>query len=177
MWFPSDRKADKQPALKEEKEKTLETMRKLSRLYTSEDSTADLKKLNKYLLRGVSTKKDVTYICRRAEPDLIEMDLDSESPKLPSDQWWRCAFLIEKGVPRVSVEVGFQVECIWNEEWLTTFRKHPRKKSCMLRNMKPTSKFFLCMPVRPHYRRRFYHFLLFLRYAQHLIMITIKVLI
>lgn len=80
-------------------------MRQLSLLYTAEDTTADPSKLTKYFLRGVSTKKDVTYICRRAEPDLIEMDLDAESPKPPGDQWWRLAYLMENGNPRISVEV------------------------------------------------------------------------
>lgn len=41
-----------------------------------------------FLLRGVVTPSDVTYVCQRAEPDLIEL---GEQPK-QLDQWWRLAY-------------------------------------------------------------------------------------
>ena len=39
----------------------------------------------RYLLRGVATSLDVTYVCKRSEPDLIDLG-DSDQPL---DQWWR----------------------------------------------------------------------------------------
>jgi hypothetical protein len=92
--------------LNEEKEKTLASMRKLSQLLTVESDEPNSPRLSKYYLRGVSVSKDVTYICRRAEPDLIEMDLDEEHSKDRDDQWWRCAYIIESGNPQVEVHVS-----------------------------------------------------------------------
>lgn len=99
-------------ALKEEKEKALASMRKLSQLYTSNDDNPDAVPLTKYFLRGVSTKKDVTYICRRAEPDLIEMDLDADAPKDLGDQWWKCAYVVDGGNARVEVVVSRCVDVV-----------------------------------------------------------------
>lgn len=45
---------------------------------------------HKYLLRGVSTTKDITYICTRKEENLIELEAEEYPP--PSDQWWRVAY-------------------------------------------------------------------------------------
>jgi hypothetical protein len=96
--------ADIDLALNEEKEKALETMRKLSKLYTSQSNNPDAPKLTKYTLRGVSTTKSTTYICRRAEPDLIDMDLDSDGPKEQGDQWWKINYATSGSNP-VTVEV------------------------------------------------------------------------
>lgn len=98
--------ANIQIALQEEKDRTLATMRKLSLLYTSSDESVGTTTLTKYFLRGVSTRKDITYICRRAEPDLIEMDLDSDAPKDHGDQWWKCAYVVEDDSAKVVVEVS-----------------------------------------------------------------------
>jgi hypothetical protein len=42
----------------------------------------------KYLLRGVATTNEITYICVREEADLIELE---ESP-VTRDQWWKLQF-------------------------------------------------------------------------------------
>jgi hypothetical protein len=44
------------------------------------------------------------YICKRAELDLIDMDLDSDSPKSDEDQWWRIHYAPVGSSP-VTVEV------------------------------------------------------------------------
>ncbi|TVY42972.1 hypothetical protein LSUB1_G001284 [Lachnellula subtilissima] len=82
---------NKLKSLNEEKEKSIDALRKLSTLYTDPSSEVDPAgpKLHKYTLRGVSTTKSTMYICRRAEPDLIDIDLDGEEPKSNGDQWWR----------------------------------------------------------------------------------------
>lgn len=92
-------------ALAEERERAISSMRELSQLYTKQSDDADAPKLAKYLLRGVSTTKDVTYICRRPEPDLIEMELDDDEPKEKGDQWWRIAYVSEGYNARTVVSV------------------------------------------------------------------------
>ncbi|KAH7321720.1 hypothetical protein BKA65DRAFT_512841 [Rhexocercosporidium sp. MPI-PUGE-AT-0058] len=70
-------------ALEGEKEKALAELRQLSKLYTEPSNDPDAPQLHKYTLRGVSTSKSTFYICRRSEPDLIDMEMDTP------DQWWR----------------------------------------------------------------------------------------
>jgi hypothetical protein len=45
------------------------------------------------------------YICRRAEPDLIDMDLDDDGRKASGDQWWRIHYTPIGSSP-VTVEVS-----------------------------------------------------------------------
>jgi hypothetical protein len=97
-------------ALNEEKEKSIDALRKLSTLYTDPFSEVDpaAPKFHKYTLRGVSTTKSTMYVCRRAEPDLIDIDLDGEAPKSKGDQWWRIHFATS-GSNQVTVEVHCNV--------------------------------------------------------------------
>lgn len=91
-------------ALKEEREKAREAFRELSKLYTEPSNESDAPKLHKYTLRGVSTGNSM-YICRRAEPDLIDMTVDGEEPTGPKDQWWRINYATSGEKP-VTVEVS-----------------------------------------------------------------------
>ncbi|KAL2068176.1 hypothetical protein VTL71DRAFT_16274 [Oculimacula yallundae] len=70
-------------ALEGEKEKARQELRELSKLYTEPSDDPEAPQLHKYTLRGVSTSKSTFYVCRRAIPDLIDMEMD-----VP-DQWWR----------------------------------------------------------------------------------------
>ncbi|KAH8683014.1 hypothetical protein BGZ60DRAFT_208922 [Tricladium varicosporioides] len=79
-------------ALNDEKEKAHQTIKELSKLFTEQSAEVGARKLRKYCLRGVSTTKNTTYVCRRAEPDLIDMDLDKEVTSSKRDQWWRINF-------------------------------------------------------------------------------------
>lgn len=126
--------------LNEEKEKTLASMRKLSQLLTVESDEPNAPKLTKYFLRGVSVSKDVTYICRRAEPDLIEMDLDEEHSKDRDDQWWRCGYIIEGGNPQVEVHVSvnFAIQVF---QLTLSDRKQLMRKSCKLQRLLVRAKF------------------------------------
>jgi hypothetical protein len=92
--------------LNEEKEKARDTLRELSKLYTepSEDPTESA--LHRYTLRGISTSKDIMYICTQAEPDLIDMDLNRDQAKPNGDQWWRIIYSTS-GSAAFSVEVSF----------------------------------------------------------------------
>jgi len=76
-------------ALDEEKEKARATLRQLSKLYTEPSTEPGQSPIHRYTLRGVSTTKSTTYVCRQAEPDLIDMDLDADEPVSKRDQWWR----------------------------------------------------------------------------------------
>lgn len=101
-------------------------MHELSQLYTQQSDDPDAPKLTKYLLRGVSTTKDVTYICRRAVPDLIEMDLGDDELKDNPDQWWKIAYVSEGYNARTVVEV-----CIissYEISHLTVHRRPPRRQ-------------------------------------------------
>lgn len=45
------------------------------------------------------------YICRREEPDLIEMDVDGDEPEGSRDQWWYINYATSGDNP-VTVEVS-----------------------------------------------------------------------
>jgi len=49
------------------------------------------------------------YICRRAEVDLIDMDLDGDAPKALNDQWWRIHYA-PLGSSPVSVASAFNAK-------------------------------------------------------------------
>ncbi|TAQ86641.1 hypothetical protein B7494_g5012 [Chlorociboria aeruginascens] len=91
---------EKLKVLNEEKEKTWLALKQLSKLYTKQSDDPEQPILHPYTLRGVSASKDTTYICRRAEPDLIEMSVDNAPPM---DQWWRIHFATS-GFNPVTVE-------------------------------------------------------------------------
>ena len=91
--------------MNESKEKAREEMRKLSKLYTEPSLNPFEPKLHAYSLRGVSISKSTMYICRRAEPDLIDMDLDGDGEKAKGDQWWRIHYAPIGSSP-VTVEVS-----------------------------------------------------------------------
>ena len=101
-------------ALNEEKEKSIDALRKLSTLYTDPSLEVDpaAPEFHKYTLRGVSTTKSTMYVCRRAEPDLIDIDLDGEAPRSKSDQWWRIYFATS-GSNQVTVEVRLNFHSCW----------------------------------------------------------------
>ena len=61
----------------------------------------------RYTLRGIGTAKDIVYVCRRAEPTLIDI---SDSP-LPQDQWWRLEYNASHQTP-VKAEVCSSVRSI-----------------------------------------------------------------
>lgn len=50
------------------------------------------------------------YICRQAEPDLIDMHLGSDDPRPKSDQWWKIHYSSFESSPvHVEVRVPFLV--------------------------------------------------------------------
>lgn len=79
-------------ALTEEKEKARESLRELSKLYTKPSTEAGQPPTHKYTLCGVSTSNHITYVRRRAEPNLIEMDLDADGTAKDADQWWKIEY-------------------------------------------------------------------------------------
>ena len=91
--------------MNESKEKAREEMQKLSKLYTERSDDPSEPKLHAYSLRGVSISKSTMYICRRAEPDLIDMDLEGDGQKVKDDQWWRIHYA-PLGSSPVTVEVS-----------------------------------------------------------------------
>ncbi|KAG5937472.1 hypothetical protein E4U53_008190 [Claviceps sorghi] len=76
-----------------------------------------------FLLRGVVTQSDVIYVCRRVEPDLIELEEECK----PVDQWWRLAYTPNDGEPvkteashsglspLYKIKVEQVLQDIWNE--------------------------------------------------------------
>jgi len=87
--------------LNEERERCKAELRELSKLYTEPSGDLDQPTLHRYTLRGVCTGKNTVYICRPAEPSLIDIELESESNQ---DQWWRINYASMDPNP-VSVEV------------------------------------------------------------------------
>lgn len=86
------------------KEKARASLRELSKLYTEPSDDPSEPTLHRYTLRGVSTTKNTTYVCRRAEPDLIDMGLDEDS-KPKEDQWWRIEYPTSGARPTVEVRM------------------------------------------------------------------------
>lgn len=89
-------------------------MQRITKRLTNPDNS-DRQLKYKYLLRGVATTKDVVYVCRRAEPDLIEMgEGDDGSPR---DQWWRLAYVESDQDPLKTQKVTFGevTQMMWEE--------------------------------------------------------------
>jgi hypothetical protein len=91
--------------LSKEKEKAIDALRELSKLYTEQSEDPEQPTLHKYTLRGVSTSKDTMYICRQATPDLIDIDLEDDNSRPRGDQWWRIHYATSDSKP-VNVEVS-----------------------------------------------------------------------
>lgn len=74
-------------ALEHSKEKAIEQMRELSKLYTKPSENPEDPPHHKYSLRGVSTNPNTTYVL--VDPslpgDLMDMALDEW-------QWWKIQF-------------------------------------------------------------------------------------
>jgi len=96
-----DRKVAK---LDEEKERCRAELRELSKLYTEPSDDPNQPSLHRYTLRGVCTDKNTVYICRQAEPSLIDIDLGDDESKSNQEQWWRIHYASLDPNP-VSVEV------------------------------------------------------------------------
>ena len=92
-------------ALNEQKEKARESLRELSKLYTKPSNDKTQPPLHRYTLRGVSTTKSTLYLCRQADPVLIDMVLDDGQTGPNPDQWWRIHYATSGSNP-VSVEVS-----------------------------------------------------------------------
>lgn len=60
----------------------------------------------KYQLRGIATERDIMYVCRRQQTDLIDL---GDAPKKP-DQWWRLAYARGEEHP-VKAEVRLKNRC------------------------------------------------------------------
>lgn len=101
--------------LQEEKDTCQKIVQRITKRLTNPDNS-DRQLVHKYHLRGVATTKDVVYVCRRAEPDLIEMG-DGEDDGSPRDQWWRLAYIESDPDPlkvqKVTLEEVLQM--MWDE--------------------------------------------------------------
>ncbi|KFY10773.1 hypothetical protein V492_04854 [Pseudogymnoascus sp. VKM F-4246] len=99
-------------ALADEKEKARESLRELSKLYTKPATEAGQPPIHKYTLCGVSISNHITYVRRRAEPDLIEMDLDADGTAKDADQWWKIEYS-PTGSQQVNVVKVAQTEVLF----------------------------------------------------------------
>jgi len=91
-------------ALNEEKERCKDELRQLSKLYTTPSEDPSQPTLHRYTLRGVCMDKSTMFICRQAEPSLIDIDLGDEESADSKDQWWRINYAASDTNP-VSIEV------------------------------------------------------------------------
>ncbi|KAI9149409.1 hypothetical protein HJFPF1_11461 [Paramyrothecium foliicola] len=106
---------ERMKALKAQLEQIQAKQRFLGKLLTVPDKPGRPKPMSckRYLLRGVATPTDIVYVCRRAEPDLIDLD---DAPR-HSDQWWRLAYAAKDSEPVRSekVEVERVLRDVWHE--------------------------------------------------------------
>ncbi|KHO00332.1 ubiquitin interaction domain-containing protein [Metarhizium album ARSEF 1941] len=101
-------------SLNTQTEQLMAKQRFLGRLLTQpEKNRPQPMKCKEFLLRGVVTPSDVTYVCQRAEPDLIALE---EKPK-QLDQWWRLAFVPngEQPIQAEKVEIERVLRDVWQE--------------------------------------------------------------
>ncbi|KAG8424594.1 hypothetical protein J3458_001369 [Metarhizium acridum] len=102
-------------ALNSQMEQIMAKQRFLGRLLTQPEKQNRPRPMTckEFLLRGVVTPSDVTYVCQRAEPDLIEL---GGQPK-QLDQWWRLAYVPngEQPVQAEKVEIERVLRDIWQE--------------------------------------------------------------
>ena len=93
--------ADPVSGLKAEKTACLELLQRLNEKLTVPTGDVHWNPVHDYSLRGVAASPDVVYICRRAEPDLIDMEGGNAAP---IDQWWKLAYVADDADP-IKVEV------------------------------------------------------------------------
>ncbi|KAJ6789720.1 hypothetical protein PWT90_00584 [Aphanocladium album] len=89
-------------------------LRSLGRLLTDPDKDRPQPMICKrYLLRGVATERDIIYVCRRQQTDLIDL---GDTPKKP-DQWWRLAYVQgeEHPVKAEKIEIERCLREVWQE--------------------------------------------------------------
>ncbi|KAH6893234.1 hypothetical protein B0T10DRAFT_481793 [Thelonectria olida] len=105
-------------ALNDELDLHKRRLRFLGKVLTVPDKPGRTKPMtcHKYLLRGVATSKDVVYVCRRAEADLIEL---GDEPSKPADQWWRLAYNMEQVDQAVTAE-KVEIEQVFKRMWEET---------------------------------------------------------
>ncbi|KAF6836161.1 ubiquitin interaction domain-containing protein [Colletotrichum plurivorum] len=98
---------EKMKKLNWERERLHERQKFLSSIFTDPDKPGLEKPFigKRYLLRGVSTSRDVTYVCRRAEADLIDFDDSGASV----DQWWRLSYTAGDSQPVKAERVSFDL--------------------------------------------------------------------
>jgi len=77
----------------------------VSKLYTEPSSDPNEPPTHEYTLRGVSTTKSTMYIRRKAEIDLIDMELSTDAPLTDDDQWWKIMY---SSSGSITVEVSFR---------------------------------------------------------------------
>ncbi|EON98617.1 putative ubiquitin interaction motif protein [Phaeoacremonium minimum UCRPA7] len=82
--------------LKAEKTACLELLQRLNEKLTVPTGDVHWNPVHDYSLRGVAASPDVVYICRRAEPDLIDMEGGNAAP---IDQWWKLAYVADDADP------------------------------------------------------------------------------
>ncbi|KAK1983471.1 ubiquitin interaction domain-containing protein [Colletotrichum cereale] len=106
MWELSQLKETKK-RLDWERERLLERQKLVSSTLLTDPNKPGLAKpftSKKYLLRGIATSQNVTYVCRRAEATLIDFE---ETPG-PVDQWWRLSYEPGSANPAKAEKYSFE---------------------------------------------------------------------
>ncbi|MCJ1476871.1 hypothetical protein MMC13_005540 [Lambiella insularis] len=102
----ADRVDQKIDSLELAKEKAIETMRELSKLYTKPSEIPDEPPYHKYTLRGVSTNPNTTYVLVNPSTpgDLMESEIGEW-------QWWKIQYILGDARP-ISCTVVREVEVL-----------------------------------------------------------------
>ncbi|OAR02612.1 hypothetical protein LLEC1_02514 [Akanthomyces lecanii] len=102
-------------SLNAELERLQAKQRSLGRLLTEPNKSGRPQPMTckRYLLRGVATERDIIYVCRRQQADLIDF---GDTPKIP-DQWWRLAYAQgeEHPVKAEKIEIERVLREVWQE--------------------------------------------------------------
>ncbi|KZL86795.1 ubiquitin interaction domain-containing protein [Colletotrichum incanum] len=116
VWELSQLKETKK-RLDWERERLLERQKLLSSTLLTDPDKPGLTKpftSKKYLLRGIATSQNVTYVCKRVEPTLI----DFEETSTPVDQWWRLSYEPGTANPAKAEKYSFE-QVIEKMHWET----------------------------------------------------------
>ncbi|CAI4213796.1 unnamed protein product [Parascedosporium putredinis] len=96
------------------KQKCTEAEAFIGQLYTNPEQEGAAPMISpRYTLRGIGTASNIVYVCKRAEPTLIEL---GDSP-VTQDQWWRLEYNASHSTPIKAEVVDFETvqSLIWDE--------------------------------------------------------------
>ncbi|KAF3930108.1 hypothetical protein ABW19_dt0206590 [Dactylella cylindrospora] len=112
-------------ALKSQKDELRTTLDKLKSIFTSpENTTENAPPLTKYVLRGVSTDKGITYVRRKKIVPIIDIEHENAPAETTSqNEWWTMKYLTNQQLSYSDEQYGsYEIKTVLEEEVLRAAR-------------------------------------------------------